>query len=112
MAIARSHAAKPPIVIKMMDMPASFEPVRTIIEAGDVVEWKNVGNQLHHVTTDPSAALKKNDVSSPPGAKTFDSGFLKPGETFSETFSVPGIYRYTCAVHEANGMNGELVVRR
>jgi plastocyanin len=93
-------------------MPASFTPMRTTIKAGDTIEWENTGHQLHHVTTDPSAALKKNDVSTPPGAKPFDSGFLKLGENFSETFSVPGIYRYTCAVHEAKGMNGEVVVEK
>jgi plastocyanin len=82
------------------------------IRAGDTVEWKNVGAELHHVTTDPATALKENDVANPPGAKPFDSGFLKPGESFSETFSVPGIYRYTCAVHEAKGMSGELVVEK
>ena len=111
-AIAKSRAAKPAVIIKMMDNPLSFEPVRTTIKAGDTVEWQNVGNQLHHVTTDPAAALKKADVSNPPGAKPFDSGFLKPGESFSETFSVPGVYRYTCAVHEAKGMNGEVIVQK
>ena len=111
-AVTKSLAGRPAIVIKMLDMPPSFQPARTIIRAGDTVEWKNVGNQIHHVTNDPSAALKKNDVTNPPGAKPFDSGFLKPGETFNQTFSVPGIYRYTCAVHEAKGMNGELIVQK
>ena len=111
-AAAKSRAAKPTIVIKMMDMPLSFEPAQMTIKAGDTIEWQNIGNQLHHVTTDPATALKKADVSTPPGAKPFDSGFLKPGESFSETFSVPGTYRYTCAVHEAKGMNGEIIVQK
>jgi plastocyanin len=110
--VSKPRAARPAVVVKMMDMPASFEPTRTTIKTGDTVEWQNTGSQLHHVTTDPAAALKKNDVFTPPGAKPFDSGFLKPGESFSETFSVPGIYRYTCAVHEAKGMNGEIVVKK
>ena len=110
--VTKPHAAKPTIVVTMTDTPASFAPMRTTIKAGDTIEWKNTGNQLHHVTTDPSAALKKNDVSTPPGAKSFDSGFLKPGESFTETFAVPGVYRYTCAVHEAKGMNGEIVVQK
>jgi plastocyanin len=110
--VAKPRAAKPAVVITMMDMPASFEPTQITIKAGDTVEWKNTGNQLHHVTTDPSAALKKSDVVTPPGAKPFDSGFLKPGESFSETFAVPGVYHYTCAVHEAKGMNGEVVVQK
>jgi plastocyanin len=110
--VVKSRAAKPAIVITMMDSPAIFEPARITIKAGDTIEWKNTGTQLHHVTTDPSAALKKNDVSSPPGARPFDSGFLKPGESFSETFSVPGTYRYTCAVHEAKGMSGAIIVTK
>ena len=112
LATAKSMAAKPAIVVEMLDAPPSFQPERTTIKAGDTVEWKNVGAQLHHVTTDPAAALKKGDVANPPGAKPFDSGFLKPGESFKETFSVPGIYRYTCAVHEAKGMNGEVIVEK
>ena len=111
-ATAKSMAAKPMIVVEMLDAPPSFQPVRTTIKAGDTVEWKNDGAQLHHVTTDPAAALKKGDVANPPGAQPFDSGFLKPGESFKETFSVPGIYRYTCAVHEAKGMNGEVIVEK
>jgi len=112
LATAKSIAARPPIEVEMLDAPPSFQPARTTIKVGDTVEWKNVGAQLHHVTTDPSAALKKDDVTNPPGAKPFDSGFLKPGESFRETFSVPGTYRYTCAVHEAKGMNGEVVVEK
>jgi plastocyanin len=111
-AAAKSMASKPAIVIQMLDAPPSFQPGRMTIRAGATVEWKNVGAELHHVTTDPSAALKKEDVSNPAGAQPFDSGFLKPGESFSETFSVPGVYRYTCAVHEAKGMNGEIVVEK
>jgi plastocyanin len=111
-AAVKSIAAKPAIVVQMLDSPPSFQPVHITIKAGDTVEWKNIGAQLHHVTTDPSAALKQGDVTNPPGAKPFDSGFLKPGESFSETFSVSGIYRYTCAVHEAKGMNGEIVVEK
>lgn len=111
-ATAKSIAARPAIVVEMLDAPPSFQPVRTTIKAGDTIEWKNIGAQLHHVTTDPAAALKKGDVANPPGAKPFDSGFLKPGENFIQKFSVPGIYRYTCAVHEAKGMSGEIVVEK
>ena len=101
---AKSHAAKPVIVIKMSDMPASFAPTRTTIKAGDTVEWENTGSQLHHVTTDPSAALKKNDVSTPPGAKPFDSGFMKPGKNFSETFSVVGVWSARSTGDRAGGV--------
>ncbi|HJU09712.1 MAG TPA: plastocyanin/azurin family copper-binding protein [Candidatus Binataceae bacterium] len=108
----KSTAAKPAVVIKMLDMPPSFEPEQTTITAGETVEWENVGNEVHHATSDPSLAIKKDEVANPSGAKPFDSGFLKPGESFSHTFSVPGVYRYTCVVHEAKGMTGEIVVRK
>jgi plastocyanin len=109
---AKSMADKPALVVQMLDTPPSFQPGRTTIKVGDTIEWKNVGAQLHHVTTDPSAALKQSDVANPSGAKPFDSGFLKPGESFRQTFLVAGSYRYTCAVHEAKGMNGEIVVEK
>src|SRR5262249_480367 len=69
--VAKPKAAKPAVVIQMMDMPASFQPEQKIIRVGDTVEWKNVGMQLHHVTTDPAAALKRSDVSTPAGANPF-----------------------------------------
>jgi plastocyanin len=110
--LTRALAANPPIVITMLDTPPSFQPARIIIKSGDTVEWKNIGNEVHHATDDPSLAINRADVAEPPGAKPFDSGFLKPGETFSQTFSAPGIYRYTCAVHEMKGMNAEIVVQK
>jgi plastocyanin len=56
-------------------------------------------------------AIKGEDVSAPPGAPVFDSGFLRPGESFSHQFTVPGVYKYVCAAHEASGMVGEIIVR-
>jgi plastocyanin len=45
-AVAKSRAAKPVIIIKMTDMPPSFDPTQITIKAGETVEWQNVGNQL------------------------------------------------------------------
>jgi plastocyanin len=104
--------AEPAIVIQMTDTPTSFQPQRKMIRVGDTVEWKNVGSQPHQVTTEPSSALRKSDVSNPPGAKPFNSGLIKPGNSFSQTFSIPGTYRYTCAVHEKEGMNGQITVQK
>src|ERR1700740_1258444 len=103
---AKSGAAQPPVIVKMLDAPPSFQPAQVTIKVGETVEWQNVGNEVHHATSDPSLAIKGADVTDPPGAKPFDSGFLKPGQSFSLTFSVPGTYRYTCVVHEAKGMTG------
>jgi len=95
----------------MVDMPATFQPAKLTIKVGETVEWMNVGNSVHHASSDPSTAVNPAEVSNPPGAQPFDSGFLQPGKTFSHTFTVPGTYRYICAPHETSGMLGEVVVR-
>jgi plastocyanin len=104
-------ASTPPLIVKMLDMPATFQPAKLSIRAGETVEWMNVGNSVHHASSDPNAAVNPAEVSNPVGAKPFDSGFLQPGQSFTYTFTVPGTYRYICAPHETSGMVGEVVVR-
>ena len=104
-------ASTTPLVIKMIDTPATYSPAKITIRVGETVEWENVGNSVHHASSDPSSAVNPADVSSPPGAKPFDSGFLQPGQTFTFTFKYPGTYRYICAPHETSGMMGEVVVK-
>jgi plastocyanin len=103
-------ATAPSAVVRMLDMPLAFQPKLIKIKLGDSVEWKNVGNEVHHATSDPSLAIKPTEVTNPLGAEPFDSGFLGPGETFTHIFTVPGEYKYTCVVHEAKGMIGTIVV--
>jgi plastocyanin len=55
-----AKASEPSVVIKMIDMPPAFEPAQVTISAGESVEWKNVGNEVHHATSDPSLADKKD----------------------------------------------------
>jgi plastocyanin len=104
-------ASQTPVTIKMLDMPPAFAPVTVTIKAGETVQWVNVGNEVHHATSDPSMAIKSSEVGNPSGAEPFDSGFMKPGESFMHTFKVPGVYKYACAVHETKGMLGEIVVK-
>ena len=109
---AKIAAAPSDIVVKMLDMPLSFEPNLIKIKVGQSVEWENVGNEVHHATSDPSLAIKATEVSNPPGVDPFDSGFLRPGETYTHTFTVAGEYQYTCVVHEAKGMLGTIIVSK
>jgi plastocyanin len=104
-------ASQPTVTIKMLDMPPAFAPAAVTIRPGDTVQWLNVGNEVHHATSDPSMAIKRSEVGNPSGVEPFDSGFMKPGESFSHTFKVPGVYKYACAVHETKGMLGEIVVK-
>jgi plastocyanin len=111
MRLRSAAASTPPIVVKMIDTPATYEPAVVTIKVGETVEWKNVGNSVHHASSDPSTAVNPAEVSNPPGVKPFDSGFLQPGQSFTYTFTVPGTYKYICAPHETSGMLGEVVVR-
>jgi plastocyanin len=109
--LTSASASTPPIVVKMIDMPATYEPAKITIKVGETVEWKNVGNSVHHASSDPSTAVNPAEVSNPVGAKPFDSGFLQPGQSYTYTFTVPGTYKYICAPHETSGMVGEVTVR-
>lgn len=104
--------AAPVVVVKMTDKPPMFKPMKATIKVGQAVEWVNNAQTLHSVTTDPDSAQKAGDVSSPPGAKPFDSGFMKPGMTFDYTFTVPGTYKYLCLPHEKDGMVGYVIVNK
>jgi plastocyanin len=106
-----AHASQNTVIIKMLDMPLSFEPKVVTIRTGDSVEWTDTGNEVHHATSDTSIAINADDVATPKGAEPFDSGFLRPGESFTHTFTVPGIYKYACVVHEMKGMVGQIVVK-
>jgi plastocyanin len=104
-------ANEPAVVIKMIDVPASFDPAEVTIIVGDTIRWENVGVSVHHAGSDPSTAVKASDVANPDGAKPFDSGLIKPGESFSYTFTQPGTYKYVCIAHEGSGMLGQVTVR-
>ena len=99
------------VVVKMRDMPPSFDPQIVTINVGDTVKWENTGNSVHHATDDHEMAIKSDDVQTPTGAPVFDSGFMRPGETFTHTFTNPGVYKYVCVAHEASGMIGEVIVK-
>jgi plastocyanin len=71
----------------------AFQPASIEVAAGSTVTWTNTGAAPHTVTADNGA---------------FDSGQLKPGATFSQTFTTPGTYTYHCEIHPQ--MTGTVVV--
>lgn len=95
--------------VNMGDM--SFLPATITVNAGERVVWKNSSFAVHNVVDDASKATSVIDVKLPAGAEPFDSGYMQPGGTYSRVFTVPGIYRYVCTLHEANGMKGVVIVR-
>ena len=105
-------AAGNSVVVTMTDKPARYVPEKITVKVGTTVEFRNTGQVVHDVTTDASIAQDKADVSLPPDAKPFDSGFIMPGQSWSYTFTVPGRYLYACIPHEKDRMIGEVLVTK
>jgi amicyanin len=67
---------------------------RLQVAVGTTVEWKN-NDPLPHTVTSVD--------------KTFNSGLINPGKTYSHTFNKPGTYSYFCTPHPF--MKGVIVVK-
>ncbi|HKP26661.1 MAG TPA: plastocyanin/azurin family copper-binding protein [Dongiaceae bacterium] len=89
---------------------ASFDPEVVHIRAGQTVEWRNTALITHNVSDDTAKAANPADASIPNGATAFDSGDLKAGNVYSQTFTVPGTYKYFCKHHESDMMLGTVIV--
>lgn len=88
-----------------------FSPNKVTIKLGDTVEFVNESRGTHTVTADPKLAADPANVILPAGAKAFHSGRLAPGKTFTQAFTVAGLYQYVCLPHELHGMRGQVEVR-
>ncbi len=80
---------------------SSFTPQTIRVPAGATVTWTNNDAYIHYVNTDahPSHTYE-------PG---MNSKALALGETYSFTFTKPGVYPYHCSSH-ADTMTGMVVV--
>jgi plastocyanin len=109
--IPSSQTASISAVIVTMTDDMTFVPATLTIPLGTTVRWENHSKDTHTVTADPKHASDARDVLLPDGAEPFDSGKIKPGDTYSHTFVVPGTYKYTCIPHEEMGMLGQIDVK-
>ena len=69
------------------------------VSVGGVVTWENVDTVVHTATSG-------SPTDGPSGA--FDSGLIRSGESFSQTFDEEGTYYYYCDVHPL--MKGSVIV--
>src|SRR5581483_8593853 len=92
------------VEIGMKDM--TFDKPEIVVNVGQQVVWTNSTSAIHNVVADPALALVADDIHLPKGAATFNSGYMQAGQSFSHTFTVPGVYRYVCTLHETAGMKG------
>jgi plastocyanin len=88
-------AAGKPVAIEIVDI--DYDPKDATVEQGVTVKWTNTGKLPHTVTKEDG-----------PG-EAFDSGTLQPGDTYEETFSVPGKIAYHCTIH--SGQDGSITVQ-
>jgi plastocyanin len=72
----------------------SFLPSDITVRAGTTVTWSNEDDAVHTVTA---------------ADKSWDSGRLPVGGTFSQTFTEPGTYEFLCSIHAA--MKGTVTVQ-
>ena len=77
-----------------------FDPSTLTVSPGDTVTWKNMDTVSHTVTSGNPTDNQTGTV--------FDSGLVKPGDTFTFTFKDAGTYHYFCQVHP--WMTGMVVV--
>jgi plastocyanin len=87
-----------------------FSPDPITIHVGETVVWTNPSTEVHNVVDDPTQVNNKSEVQLPRGARPFNSGYIKPGQSYAHTFTVPGVYRYACNLHEDQGMFGKIIV--
>ena len=95
--ISRAIAVKdapPDNVVKIENM--KFSPAALRVQVGDRIDFRNADLVPHTVTAKSAGA--------------FDSGLVKPGESWTFVAKIPGNFGYTCTFHPM--MVGELFVRQ
>jgi plastocyanin len=87
-----------------------FDPIGILIKPGQTIRWTNLNPGNSHTTTAYNPANFERPLRMPKAAKSWDSDYLLPNESFSVTFTEQGIYDYYCIPHEHAGMVGRIVV--
>jgi plastocyanin len=94
-ACSQTAAPASPVATNQVDLPRSyrFAPEDITVPAGTEVTWTNNDNFTHSV-------------------RLLDSGevqMMKPGESVSQAFPTPGLFRYDCSLHPKD-MTGSVLV--
>jgi plastocyanin len=66
-----------------------------------------VGTTVTWINKDPVLDVPEGHDITIPGLAQI---FLAEGETFSYTFTEPGVYNYACELHTALSMDGRVIV--
>ncbi|MCA0030917.1 plastocyanin/azurin family copper-binding protein [Mesorhizobium sp. B263B2A] len=87
-----------------------FDPIGILIKPGQTVRWTNLNPGNSHTTTAYNPTNFGRSLRMPKTAKSWDSDYLLPSESFSVTFTEQGVYDYYCIPHEHAGMVGRIIV--
>jgi len=68
----------------------AFEPADITVKTGDTVTWTNDEAVGHDVTKEGGPG---------PEFSSGDPGGMQEGDTFEQTFDMPGMIEYVCTVH-------------
>nr|WP_256486899.1 plastocyanin/azurin family copper-binding protein [Haladaptatus sp. AB618] len=85
-----------------------FDPIGLYVEPGDTVKWV-IDSGKHSTTSYSKGNPSANNTLIPKGAKSWDSGTIGSGKSFSYTFEKKGTYDYYCIPHKTLGMVGRIV---
>jgi plastocyanin len=87
-----------------------FDPMGVHLQPGQTIRWTNRDPGNSHTVTSYHPDIFERPLRIPVGAKPWNSDYLLPNETFSQNFTVEGVYDYYCIPHEHAGMVGRIVV--
>ena len=87
-----------------------FDPIGILIKPGQTIRWINLNPGNSHTTTAYNPANFERPLRMPKAAKSWDSDYLLPNESFSITYTEQGVYDYFCIPHEHAGMVGRIIV--
>lgn len=82
-------------LVRILDSGTSsavFEPAVLVVKAGTEVRWRNSSARQQSIMTSLTA---DDEDAIPAGAQPWESGDLRPGDTFAVRLDVPGFYVYT-----------------
>lgn len=95
----------------------AFVPDTIWIKPGDTVTWTEEAPQEAHTVTFLALGQAEPNPFSPPsggsqvtGHSYYNSGLLTYGQSYSLTFTKPGVYPYECLLHNDFGMTGTVIV--
>ena len=77
-----------------------FSPQTATVQVGDTVRWTQDGNLPHSVTAEDGS------FDSHPACGFAPNGCMRDGDTYTRTFTQPGLVPYYCKVHGSPGGNG------